>query len=525
MTTDQPASDLRVNPLDPDATPSPQTDPATRIADALQEAKQTYDDGHYNSSMRWAQTAESLIREHNYPDHDLAIAINIQGYCLLQRGQMEDYFVSPDGHVEGALTKFQKVLQILPKDFRARLGIGLCNFRLHSHMVMKAETLGQGAVSLDSIQYDLVLAFSEADSARRADLLRDARRRFAQFTSNRDKLLALHYVFKDVSKNPKFNEDRERDAPWLGTLREGEESGKVLDVNSALETAIAAGSLDSHLHRGAARDIAAVAESWRHVRNYWRKEALVRLQRARDQFLVLYKERPDYFWIERDLAFVYQSFGAYFLDEGLDAAQLQAIKAGTRPERLEAEARRLYLDDSNKAWAKAESGKNYKYALDFIKAFIVSHRQFEMKRIAARDKVDFNDQNSNPFLVDLVSRYRATMEELIVQERNMRASMVLEGAVLCIEPLFQNKDTPLGVRFADDLKALQPRNPIHHLVKATAYFYDADYDLAKQSYEAYLQDSSVTEDLPRRNLARERIRQCEIHAKRNAGAGESADKR
>lgn len=521
MSSDQPASDLRVNPLDPDGTPSPQTDPAIRIADALQEAKQTYDDGHYASAMRWAQTAQNLIIEHQYPTSDLAIAINIQGYCLLQAGQMEDYYVAPEGKVEGALTKFKKVLELVPRDFRARLGTGLANFRLHSHMVAKADTLGQGALALDSIQYDLVKASGERDSAARAELLRDAHRRFKTFAANRERILEMRGVFKDVSKNPKFNEDRERDAPWLGNIQEGVESMKVLDVGNTLESAIEAGELDASLHRGVAKDLSAISENWRHVRDYWRRSALTRLQTSRDQFLVLYKERPDYFWVERDLAFVYQSFGAFFLDESLDKAQAHAIKAGTRPDRLEAETRRIFLSKEFTLWEKEESRKNYADALRFIKAFIVSHRNFEMKRERARDKVDFNDQNSNPFLVDLVSRYRQTMIELITEERNMRASMILEGAVLCIEPLFQNKDTPLGVRFADDLKALQPGNPIHHLVKATAYFQDADYEKAKLSYQAYLQESSVTQDLPRRTLARERIRQCESNLRREAGAGES----
>lgn len=519
--TESEAADLRVNPLDPDNGESPVTEPSIRIANALQEAKQSYDDGHYVVAMRWAETAERLIIEYEYPVEDLAIAINIQAYVLLQINRIEDYFVKDHGKLEGALTKFKKVLALLERDFRARLGISLASFRLHTDMVMKADSLGQGTISLHSVREDVRKAALAPTEAEGAELLREAARKFRTFTTNRDKLLALHYVFKDVSRSKMFNEDREKNAPWLGKLSEGEESLKLLDVGASLDSGLRANRMDKDIAIGIDKDLLAVTDSWDQVRKYWRMEALSRLQVARDGFLALTKERPDYFWAQRDLVFVYQSFGAFFLDTAMEQTKLQAIKAGTKWENVDGEARRIFVSDAFQSWEKEESKRNYRDALAYTKSFVRRHQEFEKLRITRKDETDFNDENSNPFLVDLVARYRATMEELIIEERNMRASMILEAAVLCIEPLFQNRDTQLAVRFAEDLKSLRPNDPVHHLIKATAYYNDSRWEDAKFSYEAFLKDSSITEDLGRRNLARQRISQCEMWLRRTAGAGES----
>ena len=81
--TENEQSDLRVKPLQPEAGTSPQTPADERIANVLWEAKMQYDDGHYDSSFRFAEQAVVLIDENNYPKAERSLAFTIQGFCLL----------------------------------------------------------------------------------------------------------------------------------------------------------------------------------------------------------------------------------------------------------------------------------------------------------------------------------------------------------------------------------------------------------------------------------------------------------
>lgn len=519
--TETPMSDLRVNPLDPDAGNSPSTPMELRIPAVLQEAKQQYDDGHYVMALRQAEQAQALINQHMYDEGDLTTALNIQGYCLLQLGHIEPYYLRESGAEDGAINKFQKVREKRPKDFRAMLGLALSEFRIHSRNVNRADALVSGIVVLEGAGEDLRRA--QGAGAEAAGLIRNTRSRLNRFMKLREDLLSHGHVFRDISKVETLNEERLENAPWLGLIDEGNEHLHVQDASYTLDDAVRTGKVSEATANSFRESLQPVLRSWRAVRDYWRKEALQSLQSSRDQMLALRRQMPEYFWIDRDLMFVYQSLGAFFLDIGLEQARMQAIAKGVDDRRFESEARRIYLAEEFDTWEKTESKRNYTDALEYAKSFVRKHQDFERMRLTRRDAAEFTDENSNPFLVDVVSRYRATMSDVISEERNMRASMVLEAAALCIEPLFQINDTALAEIWASHLQTLKMDDPIHHFVRATAYFNAEMWEDAALSYEAFMKESSITQDANRRNHARERIRQSREAASRSAGAGESRD--
>jgi predicted Zn-dependent protease len=251
-------------------------------------------------------------------------------------------------------------------------------------------------------------------------------------------------------------------------------------------------------------------------------DALKDLQSARDGFLRVRKAFPWYLWVERDLVFVYQSLGAFFLDIGLQQARRHAVAHGVTPDRIEGETRRIYLSKEFDSWEKRESKSNYDVALQFTESFVRLHQKLEQDRINRRDSADYEDELANPFQVDLVMRFRSTMDELIVEDRDIRVTMILEASALCIEPLFQVNDVRKAEAWATRLQASKPNDPIHHFVRATAYFNVGQYEDAVDSYNAYLKESSPTQDSNRRNLARDRKRQCQFEISRVGNAGEDS---
>lgn len=520
--TDTPMSDLRVNPLDPDAGSSTATPMDVRIPAVLQEAKQQYDDGHYEMALRHAQQAQSLIEQHIYDEGDWTMALNIQGYCLLQIGHIEPYFVRQAGAQDGAITKFKKVRERRPQDFRATLGLALCEFRIHSRHINKADTLTSGMVVLEGSREGIRRAV-DADPDEAVRLIRDTRSRLNRFIKLREDLLAHGHVFRDVNQVATINEDRLKNAPWLGLIDQGREHLNVQDASYTLDDAVRTGKVSEAVAASFRESLQPVVRSWKAVRDYWRLRGLESLQGSRDQLLALRKQMPEYFWVDRDLMFVYQSLGAFFLDIGLEQARMQAIANGASENRLESDARRIYLSEDFNTWEKAESGRNYKDALEYTQSFVRKHQDFERLRVGRRDAAEFTDENSNPFLVDVVARYRATMSDVIAEERNMRASMALEAAALCIEPLFQINDTARAEIWASHLQTLKMGDPIHHFVRGTAYYNAGMWEDAIECYEAYNKESSITQDHNRRSHARLRIRQAREALIRSAGAGESSD--
>jgi len=243
------------------------------------------------------------------------------------------------------------------------------------------------------------------------------------------------------------------------------------------------------------------------------------LQGARDSFLEIRRNWPGYFWAERDLSFVSQSLGGYFLDVGLEQARLQAVAAGCPDETLETEARHIYLGEGFKSWEKQESARNYKVALEYTLSFVRAHQAVEQLRIGRKEAADYDDIIENPFLVDLVQRYRATMDELIAEEKSMRRAMILEAAALCVDPLFQVNDLDQALVLADQLHKLAPNNPIHQFVKATVYFNKKDWETANVFYTAFLKESSIASDAVQRRVATRRKYECEDKLRRGAAAG------
>ncbi|MBX3473452.1 MAG: hypothetical protein KF754_03650 [Planctomycetes bacterium] len=524
-TTETPAA-LQPNPFTGNFETT-KTPPEKRVADLLQEAKQQYDDRQYNMSFRYAEQAERLIKENKFDPKDEATAVVIQGYCLLQMGLLDDYAVDNFGRQSGALTKFRRVLEITPTSFRARLGIALLLFRRHGESIRKAESLDQGVLWLEQIREDTRRSLAgDADSALRA---REASRKYGVLAANREKYLKLGYIFRDPNSQPMDKEGKRPEGPWLGSVTQGEEELAMKDIGWALEDAEKGVAVEKADADRALAGASTVADSWRKVRQYWRMAALKDLQSARDRFLEIRKESvaanrvdknaPVYFWVDRDLTFVYQSLGGFFLDIGLEQARLKAIAAGKLDDTLESEARRIYCSAEFTSWEKVESRKNYEDSLKYTVSFIRAHQEFERLRVKAQEKADFDDINANPFLVDLVQRYRATMDELIAEERGMRASMILEAAALCIDPVFQIDDIDQAMVFAEQIKALAPRNPIHYFVRATAYYTDKNFTDAKVEYAAFLRDSSITDNAVQRRIARQRVMECDEELRRAGGAG------
>lgn len=496
-----------------------------RIVDLLQESKQQYDDGHYETSFRLAEQVDRLILENNFPEEDHAMALTIQGYCLLQLGRIENYYVDTYGMQNGAVSKFEAALKVRSEDFRAQLGIALAQFRRHGDSVLKAEALGSGVVQLESIREDFRRGMAGIETEEGKARLRESNRKLGVFKANRDKLQALGYIFRDPRTVPVRADGSSPEAKWLGTLSETDSVKAVNDMGWILEDALAGTAMSSKDRQVFETSALDLADSWRAVRKYWRLQALKDLQSARDGFLTVRKldeqiaadtGRMVYFWVDRDLTFVFQSLGAFFLDSGLEAARMKAIAEGVSEDRLEARAKELYLDESFVSDDKLESRRNYQAALSYTESFVRKHKQFEKLRRDKADQAELGDENTNPFMVDLVKRYRNTMDELIEKERTMRAQMILEAAALCIEPLFQVSDIRKANNWANELKSLNPVDPMHHFVRATAYFQDADYETALTEYKAFMTGSSISEHANRRSLARQRIAQCEVELNREA---------
>ncbi|MBZ0136689.1 MAG: hypothetical protein K8I27_09980 [Planctomycetes bacterium] len=529
--TPEPESAFSASPVADTESNSPETPMDQRISDALQEAKQQYDDGHYDTAFRYAQQAEGLIVEYDFPIEDEAMALTIQGYCLLQRGSIDDYFVKTHGMQEGAVSKFRRAISLRDGDFRSELGIALAQFRRHGDSIRKAESLGDGILTLEAIREDFRRGMNSKLAGKRDELLREAQRKLTVFKTNRTSLIGLGYIFQDPVSIKRNDDGSGPEPEWLGILTQNESELLVNDMNWILDDAIAGAEItaeDTAKFRAAALDI---ADSWRKVRKYWRVAGLDDLQQSRDRLLQVRKRdetlaeemgRMSYFWVDRDLAFVFQSLGAFFLDSAMERARLMAIAEGVPELRLEARAKEVFLDTAFDTWEKTESRRNYEAALTYTKSFVNRHRQFEKLRLQRVSEAEESEINSNPFLVDLISRYRATMDELVQEERAMRARMVLEAAALCIDPLFQINDLRLAIVWANELKAMSPSDPIHLFVAATAYFQAEDWEAAMDNYDGYLQASSIANDSRRRTVARQRILECEQYLAREAGAGEDS---
>src|SRR5690606_37030667 len=103
----------------------------------------------------------------------------------------------------------------------------------------------------------------------------------------------------------------------------------------------------------------ATVKNWQKVRRYWRLMTLRDVQDARDRFLSVRKSHDQYFWVDRDLAFTYQSLGAFFLDGGLERARMQAIAEGLPESAIEPRAREIYLSENFKVSDKHDSKENY----------------------------------------------------------------------------------------------------------------------------------------------------------------------
>lgn len=527
--TPEPESEFQPGPMADMDSNSPETPVDQRVADSLQEAKQQYDDGHYQTSFRFAQQSESLIRQYDFPDEELAMAMTIQGYCLLQLGLIDDYFVKTHGMQEGAVSKFRKAIETREGDFRSELGIALAQFRRHGDSIRKAEALGDGIMMLEAIREDFRRGIQAADNNKRKELLGEAQRKFDVFKANRTKLLELGYIFQDPTSVRRNKDGSGPEAEWLGKLSQTETTLLVNDLGWILEDAlggetIIADDVDRFRESGLK-----IADSWRRARTYWRKAGLTDLQnsrdrllsvRARDEALAEEMGRMQYFWVDRDLAFVFQSLGAFFLDSALEKARLIAIAEGTHESELEARAKELFLGEKFESWEKQESKRNYEAALSYTESFVARHKEFELLRLNKVKRAEESEENMNIFMVDLVARYRTMMDEMMQEERQVRAQMVLEAAALCIEPMFQINDLRLAIVWSNELKSMDQKDPIHMFVAATAYFQDKDYQTAKDNYEGFLQASSITLDSSRRKIARERIMQCEQYLARDAGAGE-----
>jgi hypothetical protein len=519
-------SDMRVNPMNPDSAQSPTTPIHERIADVMREAKQQYDDGHYPTALHLGRQAESLMREQRYPPIEVALALSIQGYSLLQMGYVDDYYVESAGPQRGALTRFEQAKQLRAEDFRANLGVALALFRRHGDHARKSEVLGEGVISLAVLEQDLPAALRMPAGNNRRIALRQCADKLRAFTRSRQRVVETGYIFHDPY-SVKLGADPSTVSPLpIGKLAIAEELLVLQDVTDVLEDALSDAALPTEDIAGVAPKLARVREHWLDVQKHWRMETLKDLQASRDGLLKSRERIPDYFWAYRDLVFVYQALGAFFLDMGLQDARLDAIKDGARDNVIESEARRMFLNRPDNDWAKSNSARNYRDALELTRVFISHHQRFEQDRVARRNTTTFDDDdNSNPFLVDLVVRYRDTMDELIEEERNFRAQMMMEAAVLCFDPLFQINDIPQAILWADRVRTLKVGDPIHHFIRATAQFHGGQHADAKRSYEAFLEDSSITGDSGRRSVARQRILQCERHIERSAGEGGSTSRR
>jgi hypothetical protein len=523
--TPEPESSFQPNPLDPGPdVKSEETPIDERIASLLQESKQQYDEGHIEMAWKMAQQVHGLIVEHKFPVEDEVMALTIEGYCLLALGRIDDYYVTTHGIQEGAISKFQNALKFREEDFRCKLGIGLAKFRRHADSIIKAESLGEGVILLESVREDFKRGLGKDGRPR----LKEANRKLELFNGNREALIKLGYIFRDPRTVP-LDDKTGAEPKWLGGLSEADSTLAVNDLLFVITDAVEGKEVSSEDRKAFDANAKALADAWRNVRSYWRLQGLTDLQACRDALLAVREMdkkiaedtgRMVYFWVDRDLTFVFQSLGAFFLDSGLEKARLQAISEGVGADQLEARAKAIYLDDKYDTADKRNSKANYQAALDYTESFVKKHEEFEKLRLLKSDEAEPDKDNSNPFMVDLVRRYQQTMLELVAEEKAVRTRMVLEATVLCVEPLFQISDITEANVWANKLKSMNPDDPIHHFVRATAYFYTDDFETAKSEYEAFMERSSLTDDANRRSIARMRIMQCDQHISRKAGAGE-----
>lgn len=490
-----------------DADTGPATPPEQRVADALQNAKAAYDDGNYQASHRYAEVAERLDREH-LDGENAALALSIQAFALLQLGLLEDYQpAGVTGFQRGALSKFQESIELEPASFRTRLGLGLARFRRHGISIDKAEKLAEATLLLSAIEAEVQHIRGQDD---RLDKTRveEAERLFGNFSFGRSRLLELNQIFTDPAAQPLDANGRRKPAPWLGSLPEKEEELAARDIEWILSDAVKTGEFPDADEKRVLEALGEIRKSWSNVRYYWRLAALKDLQFARDTFLDLRKEAQPYFWLDRDLAFVYESLGAFFLDLALEKARLRAIAEGAHAAEIETRANEIFLDKSFRPDSKQTSRDNYEAALTYIESFVQRHERYERERLDKAESADFDDLEENPFLVDLVARYRTEMTEAVREERNMRRTMLLEAAALVIDPVYQINSLSKARIYASKLKAMSPRDPTHYFVLGTAYFENELYESALAEYETYMRASSITEDAAQRKICRQRIQDC-----------------
>ncbi|MEE9312031.1 MAG: hypothetical protein V3V10_06410 [Planctomycetota bacterium] len=477
-----------------------------RIADLLLNAKQAYDDRHYEASFRFAEGAESLVKEHKMQLKDHAMAVVIQGYCLLQLGYVDSYFVEGVGIQVGAIAKFKEALKLGTTDFRARLGVGLALFRRHGDHVRKVNALTKGASALYAFEFNALEGMNKVPEADGKIVVKRALKDVVAIIADGQKMDETGYVFRDPST---VALGVRRIAPLLGNLKEGETKLLGDDVIYALEDAAKTGNGNENDYKMIDANTTLIRDNWLDVRKYWQTRAIKDLQEARDMFLSLRKDATGYFWVDRDLTFTYQSIGAFFLDISLNIARNQAIAERVRPHEVESRTTQIFLSEKFSPWQKEASQKNYGDALVYLQEFMISHKKFVNMRINRRDGNTFDDETENPFLTDLVRISHGVMSDLILEEQQMRSKLVLEAASMCIDPQFQLNDIPRALGYARTLKAMDARNPIHYFVAATAYFQDEDWESAKAAYEAFKRESSISEDGQQRAISGQRIMECD----------------
>ena len=555
---DETTAPSKVVDLGKDNPKEAETDPEKRVTDALQAAKSAYDEQAYEAAHRYAETAETLVVEKKVKDRGYrATALNIQAYSLLQLGLIEDYRPRDlPGYVRGALTKFHNALELQPESFRAQLGLCMCRFRRHSVNIVKAEKLGEGVLFLSRLEAELKIAFAEQDNAKRQTEFFTAWKQFGVLNDGRAKLLEIYEIFHDPMTVPIDEKSGTRpEAPRItrfavkrdaagAAYTEEMEVQDVTDLKYVIQDGKEGKALDQKDSVAAFAALNRIRSYWQDVRHYWRTKALDDLQKARDGQLELRQRDIDekkgrdkmrYFWIDRDLGFTFTALGAFFLDLAFEDARNKVLAEGKSLDRLELLARAKIISDDYVSVSKNEAKRNYEAALSYYVSFVQEHERFEMYMLNKAEKADFNDSTENPFLVDLQARYRSEMLDSVREERGMRRAIILEQAAMVIDPLFQLSDLERALVFAAKLKALDVKDPIHHFVRATAYFEHAklsmtrkeletaksDYQNAREEYDAFVRASSIVEEAMRKR-ARDRQEDCEqalrrIDVSKNAG--------
>lgn len=556
---DETTAPSKVVDLGKDNPKEAETDPEKRVTDALQAAKAAYDEQAYQAAHRYAETAENLVTEKKVKDRGYrATALNIQAYSLLQLGLIEDYRPKDlPGYVRGAISKFNGALEFEPDSYRAKLGLCMCRFRRHSVNIIKAEKLGEGVLFLSQLESVLKAAFAEDDKTKRQEAFFKAWKQFGTLNEGRARLLEISEIFHDPMSVPRDPETGTRpEAPRISRApaREGEKHGEpyseesevqdVTDLKYVISDGKEGKPLDAEDRATAFAALNRVRSYWRDVRHYWRVKALEDLQESRNGQLELRKrdidekkgrEKMRYFWIDRDLGFTFTALGSFFLDLAFEEARNQVLAEGKALDQLETQARAKIISDSFVSKHKIEAKRNYEAALSYYVSFVQEHERFETYMLTKAEKADFNDSTENPFLVDLQARYRSEMLENVKEERGMRRAIMLEECALVVDPIFQIRNLERALVFAAKLKALDPKDPIHHFVRATAYFESAraaqageelekaksDYQNAREEYDAYLRASSIVEEAMRKR-ARARQQDCDtalrrIDVSKNAG--------